>query len=400
MGGNWGLSGSGSGILNVTGGNLTTGYLGLGAGLNGGSQTGALNISGGTVNFNRPLIFNNASTLGIGGTGIVNLNNGGSLSVSPTIQRGGTLKFNGGAGNPNNNLFVQGGTVDINGRTLAAGTWANYLSTADGNRILNSSASPAVIADGNTLWLWNTASMTTTIETIGDLTIHSWITGAQGHYGGITKNGSGMLTLTNPANDYTGHTVVNVGTLRLNHPTLANAADVRISSGAVLNLIFSGTDTIRSLYLNGSKQAGGTWGPFGSTAQHQSPLVTGPGILQVASGAKFSDWALENGITGEPPDGDFDNDGIKNLMEYALGMDPTAPDASPGTLQDSSIRFTKGAKAVANGDVSYSIETSFSLATGTWIAVTPGVNNSAMISYNLPPGPPKVFARLRVTKLP
>ena len=448
---NWGLAGSGSGILEVTGGTLTTGALGLGAGLNGGNQTGILNISGGTVtangqmlvgwsatpgssvnvsggvlnlsgggspfvvgygaaatmsvsggtvNLNRSLAFNNSSSLTIGGTGVFSVNTNGALTASPIIQPGGILRFNGGGGNSGNNLMIQGGTVDVNGQTIPAGTWANWLPTADGNRLINSGTSPAVIADGNTLWLWNTPSMTTTIETIGDLTIHSWLTGAYGHTGGITKTGVGMLALTNPGNDYTGHTVVNVGTLGFSHPTLANAADVRIASGAVLNLNFPGPDTIRSLYLDGGKQAGGTWGAVGSTAQHQSPLITGEGILQVDDGAKFADWASQNGITGEPPDGDFDNDGIKNLMEYALGLNPTESDISPGTLDDNSISFNKGAVAVDNGDVTYAIQTSTTLTPDSWGAVTPTFESPSLISYTFPSGLPRLFCRLSVTQAP
>jgi autotransporter-associated beta strand protein len=359
---------------------------------------GAMNVTGGTVNLNRPLAFNNASTFSIGGTGLVNLNTGGSLSASPTIQSGGTLKFNGGGGNPANNLFVQGGTVDVNGRTLPAGTWGNWLPTADGNRILNSSASPAVIADGNTLWLWNTASMTTTIETVGDLTIHTWITGSGGHTGGITKTGPGRLTLTNPLSDYAGHTVVNAGTLRLNQLRLADSADVRIASSAVLDLNFSGTDSIRSLYINGVKQAGGTWGATGSGAQNKSALITGGGMLQVSAGARFADWASDNGISGESATDDHDGDGIKNLAEYALGTDPVVSSGSPVSMVATTVSYPKGAAAVANGDVTYVIETSTALATGSWTAVTPAVNNSALISYTLPPGAERVFARLRVTQ--
>jgi autotransporter-associated beta strand protein len=447
---NWGLGGSGSGILNVIGGDLTTGALGLGAGLNGGNQTGTLNISGGTVtanglmrvgwsttpgssvnvsggvlnltgvsspfvvghgataamnitggtvNLNRSLTFNNSSTLTISGTGVLNINTGGALTVSPSIQSGGTLRFNGGAGNTANNLSVFGGTVDVNGQSLPTGTWANWLPRADGNRLLNSSTSPATIADGNTLWLWNTPSMNTSIETVGNLTIHAWVTGTSGHAGGITKTGNGTLTLTNPDNDYTGHTVVNAGTLRFNHPTLANASDVRITSGAFLNLNFSGTDTVRSLYINGSKQAGGTWGAVGSGAQHQSPLITGTGFLQVANGAQFSDWATESGITGAQPGGDFDYDGITNLLEYALGLNPTAPSASPGTFDGSTISFNKGSAAVANDDLTYAIQTSTTLAAGSWTTVTPTVNSPSLISYTLPTGLTKIFARLLVSKI-
>ena len=378
---NWGLSGSASGTLNVTGGNLTTDYLGLGAGLNGGVQTGtlnisggtvtandtmligwsaaagsainvsggvlnlsgnadtfvvghgaaaAMNISGGTVNLNRSLAFNNASVLNISGTGLVKINVGGSLSASPTIQSGGTLTFNGGSGNPNNSLSVQGGTLDINGQNLPAGTWANYYSTADGNRIVNSSATPAIIANSNTIRLWDTPSMTTTVEAIGDLTIHSWITGSPGHNGGITKTGPGMVTLSNSANDYTGHTVVNGGTLRLNQLRLADTADVRIVSGALLNLNYTGTDAIRSLYINGSKQVGGTWGVQGSGAQNQSSLITGSGLLQVSSGV--TEWSSPS----DPP------------VSSAYGSAPYNPAPSDANAASNYYYFYNGYTAWAS----------------------------------------------------
>jgi autotransporter-associated beta strand protein len=236
------------------------------------------------------------------------------------------------------------------------------------------------------------------VVTVGDLTIHSWITGSGGHTGGITKTGPGMLTLTNPSSDYTGHTVVNAGTLRLNQPRLADIADVRIASGSLLDLNFSGTDSIRSLYINGVKQAGGTWGATGSGAQNKSALITGGGMLLVSAGAKYADWANDNGIPGEPATDDHDGDGIKNLTEYALGTDPVVSSGSPVTMVETTVSYPKGAAAVANGDVGYVIETSTTLAAGSWTAVTPAVNNSALISHTLPPGAERIFARLRVTQ--
>ena len=471
---NWGLDGAGSGILNVTGGNLTTGHLGLGAGNNGGYQTGTLNISGGNVvadkemlvgwstaggssvnisggaftlaanpgtasighgaaaaftmtggiaTIHRTLAVQNDSTLQIGGTGLFRIANGGiltvpsgaltvaaggvlevatggSLAASGTLT-GGTLKFAGGTGSSGINFLVQsGGVVDVNGQTLPAGTWANYLPYGDGNnRLINSSSSPASIADGNTLWLWSSPTMTTTIDTIGDLTIHSWITGSFGHQGGITKTGPGLLAVTNPGNDYTGHTIINGGMLRMSNARLADGADVRIGSGATLDLTYAGTDAIRSLYIQGSKKAAGTWGAFGSGAQHETESITGPGMLQLNDGARFSDWASENGIPGEAPDADYDNDGIKNLIEYALGMTPVKPDASPGTLDENSISFTKGAAAVENGDVAYTIQTSTTLAPGSWGAVTPTFESPSMIYYTFPSGLPRLFARLAITQI-
>ena len=101
------------------------------------------------------------------------------------------------------------------------------------------------------------------------------------------------------------------------------------------------------------------------------------------------------------PDADPDNDGISNLLEYALaGFDPTVPNVSAGTLAGNVLSFNKSALAVSNGDVTYSIEESATLgiAPSPWVTVTPLANNPTTISYSLPPSLPKEFARLKVSQ--
>ena len=80
----------------------------------------------------------------------------------------------------------------------------------------------------------------------------------------------------------------------------------------------------------------------------------------------YSTWASSQGIPGAPASGDFDYDGITNLMEYALGMDPKVANPSAGVLSGNVITYTKGADAIANGDVSWVIESSQTLAPNSW----------------------------------
>jgi autotransporter-associated beta strand protein len=114
------------------------------------------------------------------------------------------------------------------------------------------------------------------------------------------------------------------------------------------------------------------------------------------SGATYADWADANGVTGGS-NGDSDNDGNSNLIEYALLLDPTGFDGSPGDFNGRLLSFTKRGEAVTNGDVTYAIETSPNLQPPWSSVVThaPG-NTDATISYTLPTGQGKVFARLKV----
>jgi fibronectin type 3 domain-containing protein len=101
--------------------------------------------------------------------------------------------------------------------------------------------------------------------------------------------------------------------------------------------------------------------------------------------------ALQQGANADP-----DNDGISNLLEYAIAdQDPTVANASVGTFAANVLSYTK--RADANG-LTYSIEESTDLGVAdAWAAVTPTVNNATTISYTLPVGPAKDFLRLKVS---
>ena len=122
--------------------------------------------------------------------------------------------------------------------------------------------------------------------------------------------------------------------------------------------------------------------------------------LAVAGGASnYSTWATANGIPGEPASGDKDHDGLSNLVEYALGKSPTTSSLPAGIYSGGAVSFIKGAEAVTNGDVTWTIQESDDLGlTDPWAPVTPTVNDSTTISYTLPAGRPKVFVRLVVAQ--
>jgi hypothetical protein len=122
-------------------------------------------------------------------------------------------------------------------------------------------------------------------------------------------------------------------------------------------------------------------------------------VSEIAT-SNYASWAAAHGIPGEPATGDYDQDGLTNLMEYALGLNPKVSSGSAGVLAGNVITYTKGAEAIANGDVSWVIQTSLTLAANSWTDVVtqaPG-DPAATISYTLPVGVAggKIFTRLKV----
>ena len=115
------------------------------------------------------------------------------------------------------------------------------------------------------------------------------------------------------------------------------------------------------------------------------------------AGGNFASWAADNGVTGGA-DGDSDKDGIKNLIEYALNLNPAASDGAAGSFTGGTLSFSKRALAVSNGDVSYAIQTSTTL--DSWSPATPTTNTDSEITLLLPKVQPKLFARLVVTQNP
>jgi autotransporter-associated beta strand protein len=123
--------------------------------------------------------------------------------------------------------------------------------------------------------------------------------------GSFTLNGnsSGMLTLSNYANTYTGGTIINGGTLDVsitgssisgdatvnsgtlkldNNAALSSTATLTLGAAATVNLNYSGTQTIAALYFGATSQATGLWGAVGNAgATFTDSRFTGPGLLLV-----------------------------------------------------------------------------------------------------------------------
>ncbi len=216
---------------------------------------------------------------------------------------------------------------------------------------------------------------------------------------GINKLDGGTWTLEGPITN-PGYTIVDGGVLSIATATLSDTNAVSIGPNGVLNLTHSATDVVGSLTLDGTVEPDGIY-----DSTNSGGLITGTGKLQVVTPATggYTAYANTNGIPGEPATGDFDKDGLANLVEYALGLDPTKSSVPPGTFVNGTLTFTKGSAAIAGGDVNYVIETSTDLGlTDPWTAaVTQNApDSSTTISYTLPTTGPKRFARLKVVQVP
>jgi autotransporter-associated beta strand protein len=168
---------------------------------------------------------------------------------------------------------------------------------------------------------------------------------------GVTKVGGGTLTFTG-VNTYAGNTSVETGTLSVTNAYFADAANVLVGGGALLDLNFAGNDVVQALYLNGVPQAPGLYGSSGLGAS----FFTGSGLLDVQQ--------LGPPITPVP--GDFDGNGLVNGDDFAIWQMnfPTASDAMLGD-----------GDADADGDVDGADfvvwQTNFSLAPPTTIVPEP-----------------------------
>jgi autotransporter-associated beta strand protein len=142
----------------------------------------------------------------------------------------------------------------------------------------------------------------------------------------ITKLLTGTLVLTNP--QYSGDTTISAGTLILRKPgnqTNANpnndASTITIATGAVLDLDYTGTDTVASLVIGANPSI--TSGIYGSA--DFPGVITGSGKLMVGNDA-FLAWAGNN--SGVLFDGDENNDGVKNGLAWLLGAETPNTDAN------------------------------------------------------------------------
>ena len=408
-----------TGILSGSGGSLVK--TGAGTLALGGANTfvGGVTIRNGTLESKTTTTTLGANTVTMGGAGstgasfITGQNNSNPFVINAPDS--GTLTI--GANGSGSGFYMSGG-ITLNGNL----TLQSYNNVISGATTARSYFTGGITGTGNLLLdnlglAANAIELTTTaVNHTGSITVQGSATGVTlisapigSNVTGITQNSATSRLDLSGANTYAGNLTVNAGIVRIsnNSNTGNNVSTVTLAaSGATLDLTYVGTDTVDKLYIGSTQQANGVYGKVGSALPVIGiSQITGDGTLTVSSGpGGYSSWitgtfangtvpALQQGANADP-----DNDGISNLLEYAIaGQDPTVANAAVGTFAANVLSYTK--RAGTNG-LTYAIQKSTDLGTtDPWIEVTGGsyVNDATTISFTLTPGTPaKNFLRLKV----
>ena len=285
-------TGGGSLTINGTGVSSFAGTLsGSGALVNG--STGTIDLSGTSSTFSGTITVN---------SGIVNAsanNAAGGASATTSVGGTGNFQVQGGVALANNfNLSTDGsssgnGAIEnISGNNNVAGA-------------VTLGANSRVQSDSGTLTFSNTVGLGTHTLNVGGNS-DTAITGVISGTGGLTKDGSGTLTLSG-ANTFTGATTVSAGTLAAGAQNVLNTTSgVAVSNGATLGLN-NFNQTIANLNSSGALDFGATGGETltltgtntlaGTMAGATGTLVVGSGAT-LTLGANFTDPNLTIVLAG------------------------------------------------------------------------------------------------------
>ena len=447
-----GLTKSSAGVLTLTASNTYTGDTTISGGtlrisgsgrLNAGNYAGALSMSLGTT-FESAITGSQTLSGAITGGGTLKNVGGGALLLSNGSNSYGALSISAVNSrvfiNTNATALPAAATVEITSGALvfaAPATRDNAITVSSGGVL---SARAATTLNNVTLPGIGSVIFNNDDATTGSLTISSNLSltggltmqiggtrmlvtgGASGGVnlsGNLTGSGSlvitssgnvanpnfgtGVLTLSGN-NTYTGDTTVSSGVLAVTGTSIPDTGKLVINNPGKVDL--ANTESIGTLFFGLVEQPLGSYSassvPAGATITTAS--FTGSGTLTVGppSGG-FSSWITQAFVNGpvpalqQGPNDDPDNDGISNLVEYAIaGEDPTVSKANIGSFNGTLLSFSK--RLDASG-LTYAIQDSTDLGIAdNWAEVGSYTENTAStISYTLTPGAPaRNFLRLQV----
>lgn len=288
--------------------------------------------------------------------------NNGSATIPTTA--GGTITLGGSSyftiGNlktgGNNALNPQWGVVNLNGGTLEANSViigsSNTAADATHN-VVNANGGTVKARTANT----NFFNGVFVNLLAGGLTFDNGanavtVTNALSGTGGLTKKGTGTLTLSNNTLSYTGNTTVNEGTLSVTAANFPDTVGVSIATGAKLSLGSGLEDQVGSLTLGGVAMPNGVYGSSASgapLANQNDAFFAGTGRLRVGPPLAAPRQLVWQGVSSQKwitneTDLSFTESGTPTVFRFydnvtfADGPDATGRTVSlNGTLQPTSI---------------------------------------------------------------
>ncbi len=302
------------------------------------------------------------------------------------------------------------------------------------------------------------------MNTGASATVTGKITGPSGvQVGGSTSIYTGTLTLANSANDYTGPTIVSLGTLKLGVAgSIASSSSLSIAPGAILDTVDQPTFALSAsqpvtFQVDGSSS--GSSGRISASGINISNAVVafdivnpldddayvlasytsksgtafasvtppagyrvdysyngGTQIALVKSG--FSSWIDTNfpTLSDKTAGGDPDNDGMENMLEYVLNGNPGTSDSSILPELDVSganfvFNFTRREESIGDttqvfqygSDLGGWTPLNITAPTAEQVALGPVTSGLQPVTVTIPKilaSGGKLFGRLQVVKVP
>jgi autotransporter-associated beta strand protein len=208
--------------------------------------SGLITLNGGGLQWASGTTTDISSQLAAFGSGGATFDtNGNNVTLASTLSgSGGLTKIGAGTLTLSGNNLYSGGTA-LNAGTLAVGS-----NGALGTGALTFASGTTLQAAANGLSLANAMTLNGT-DTVDTQTNALTLSGLLSGTGGLTKIGSGTLTLSGN-NLYSGGTALNAGTLAVGSSTALGTGDLTFASGTTLQAAANGLSLANAMTLNGT----------------------------------------------------------------------------------------------------------------------------------------------------